>query len=86
VTVLKNVGLICEPCGAGKHYDCVLIKDPTKHMCVCAYTVHPYLSKDQLTPPTQRLISPVVPVLVGVEKLKLGNGPVDLRAKGTPAS
>jgi hypothetical protein len=83
--VLKNVGLICEACGAGRHYDCDLIKDPTKHMCLCSYTTHPYLTKEQLTAPTQRLISPIIPVSVGVEAQRRVVS-TDLRAKDAAAS
>ena len=60
---LKNVGLICDPCGAGKHYDCVCLTDPTKHMCLCNYTTHPYLSREQLTKP---LIHVAIPTEAGV--------------------
>ena len=60
---LKNVGLICEACGAGKHYDCIVLTDSSKHMCLCNYTTHPYLSRDQLSKP---LIPVVVPTQAGV--------------------
>ena len=68
--LLKNVGLICEACGAGHHEDCITIIDPTKRMCLCAYTTHPYLSRDQLTP---RVITVAVPTPVGaIAKKDLG--------------
>jgi hypothetical protein len=49
--LLKNVGLICDACGAGKHYDCIVLTDPSKHMCLCNYTTHPYLSREQMEKP-----------------------------------
>jgi hypothetical protein len=49
--MLKNVGLICDACGAGRHYDCIVLTDESKHMCLCNYTCHPYLSREQLSKP-----------------------------------
>lgn len=59
--LLKNVGLICAGCGAGRHYDCDLEVqkrnlETGKKMCVCFYQNHPYLSREQLVPPMEKLI------------------------------
>ena len=71
--LLKNVGLICDACGAGKHYDCILLTDSTKKMCLCSYTTHPYLSKEQLSIP-QRITT------AGDQ-----HGKTELRTAPTPA-
>lgn len=60
--MLKNVGLICDGCGGGHHENCELEiqkREGTKNkrMCVCFYSTHPYLSKEQLTP---KIISEVI--------------------------
>jgi hypothetical protein len=69
--MLKNIGLICEGCGGGHHEYCDLEverRDGTKskHMCVCFYSTHPYLSRDQLEPSERRISAPVSPA-TGVE-------------------
>ena len=88
--VLKNIGLICPSCdGPGLHYNCDVEKDkrnpaiPDKQkrrMCVCFYTVHPYLSKEQLTPPTQTVITTPVLSALGAISQNQGNVKPDLRA------
>ena len=81
--LLKNVGLICEACGAGKHYDCIVLTDESKHMCLCNYTTHPYMSREQLTKP---LIHVAVPTEAGaIAKKDLGE--TELRtAPATPSA
>lgn len=77
--VLKNVGAICNACGAGRHYDCILLTDPRKKMCLCAYATHPYLSKDQLAKPLS--VSAAVPMAGGTELIKQGVGKTVLRTE-----
>jgi hypothetical protein len=74
--VLKNVGVICPACdGPGLHWNCDVERDkrddtiPEKRkrkMCMCYYTTHSYLSKEQLTPPTQKVIAVPLPIAGGV--------------------
>ena len=80
--MLKNVGMLCSGCSGGKHYDCEVEMDresaipehDKRKMCVCYYTVHPYLSREQLTRPEAKIIAPApVSAAVGTEVHTVGN-------------
>lgn len=93
--LLKNVGAICDPCGAGQHWACVVLtdrNDPTipqrkkRKMCMCQYTTHPYLSPQQLeAPPNTKIhISVAVPTSLGAIAAS-GKIEADLRRKTAPS-
>ena len=78
-SMLKNVGLICNACSAGAHWDCDLLNDPTKKMCMCAYNTHPYMTKEQLTPKAKQILGFAGTTRSGAIATEKGIGSSELR-------